>query len=1192
MRREFAEEAHIPLRRASSVQDYDDLSCSKRENSDDLTTIVRTDIEKETESESELSVCSFVLHEMSDGEYAAKYVCEQLMQDGYDAYDMDFAGNKNDPCPHVKKKSLIRVGKQNGYWEKQSPKEFTWGALAAIVTIIFTVLEFVFQNQAAVHVALAVIAVVSAIAFVIILIGMIKKSLKHRNESYEKLIQKLSETDDAAFYEFVDDLDASDYDIAKCNLLDKQICIVRNLGELNARRRYILCNYLLASEGGKRQYWLIFGEKNQVNLEFVKYASQCRVKRYYMHPLTVPEKYALAEKIQLPKGRFDLSILKRCGVDYIMSEMVRLKKESNLVDLADRIDRFCNGWTMRGFAVNTETLIYMIADLRCNFLNLDNTRNVAWQRLFDMSERDDSEIAQTDRRLCAELFFQQSEPDQYTQLTKLIAPVLDAFRDDMEDILICKQLRSRVLKGELYDKVLLIKAMRCGISVTEDRSLAISDRIWNIIRAEQTEDNPKWREMFYSNDWARIFLHAIELIECNGMYWYLPLLLRRFVEIYAALDVRKCKTVNLALFSSAQILQASATNVLLHMDTDETDNAFRLHYNIVKSACSEQGAKWDKNASKNYPKSLGLLQFTDAERLEYYHCLVALGAKKILTYYDSLFDMFCAAVGVNAFGQKLKLVSPDVAENDLYDKYARRIGKLSIDLPEYGKYAVYAIQDILSDIQKNCQGEFVPELVGKILACIAETNENRRTQNLLLLSARCDAYGSATLMFATAAISTLLTTGTLSQQVYLGIENKELRALFLLLYERDKSAFNDDIKYLIDILTEYEEPCNAVLGYMVVLSTYFLPQILQRRVRAFLQQYETRIFSAFRQIARTVRGGDVEAFIRTHYILFRQGFGEKTDWDPIWSMLQQHLDRDFASSPIRVMGNQVISVLKDGKMDESIVSCSMQEVVAQMSKYSPELVTILYGEYLEMDEKRFLGQFPALADKIWTSSNVSKYYLFMRFLNSDSDATECEYLTVLKMFLSELRSIQPNSIDILNGLFVCINRNRAHMQESEREDIWHRLTVRKEQCMRIESQQYFRQKVWGRYGILQYILFLISADIFHARETMELYARLDEKEKIEYYIQNAASMPPMLNKEDGWAYNSAYIDMLNAIIANTDDIQQKLQPAENNLLILFAENAEQIVRLTLSDSSVRKEIGQMLADYKTDIAKRERGFVY
>lgn len=109
---------------------------------------------------------------------------------------------------------------------------------------------------------------------------------------------------------------------------------------------------------------------------------------------------------------------------------------------------------------------------------------------------------------------------------------------------------------------------------------------------------------------------------------------------------------------------------------------------------------------------------------------------------------------------------------------------------------------------------------------------------------------------------------------------------------------------------------------------------------------------------------------------------------------------------------------------------------------------------------------------------------------------------------------------------------------------------------------------------------------------MELYARLDEKEKIEYYIQNAASMPPMLNKEDGWAYNSAYIDMLNAIIANTDDIQQKLQPAENNLLILFAENAEQIVRLTLSDSSVRKEIGQMLADYKTDIAKRERGFVY
>jgi len=1117
------------------------------------------------------SKIAFIVHQPKDNLVAAERLAMELGENyhvikwGVGARNRSFASSELEYF--IKKKSLIKAARANGIWKR--PPVLTEVFVGIVTGIIIPLLSYVLKSH--------ILPVALAGSVLLILVGnYIHKYRKCQEDGFNNLKTAVKQFSFDEYREFISGFNNHDFLCEKCHVAKGDIVIVRGIH--TSRHFLLLKQYLSNIKEG--QFWVVFLERKNSYNDFIREERHYAEKRvYYLYPLTKAEKKELAKAEGIPA---DNPVIRHWGADYILRNSLRLNEmgpATDIQNLTDRIQEFVHEKEREGIRLSLITLIRFVAQLRTEFFSGPLKKRL-WELLFDYQDGV-PRLSEIDRELSVAVFFtsyDQSNGGELKQLKNLVSQILNSFENDFEDILENPFVQSNSTVTDAYEKLIIVKALRHPGKADPTWCVALGDALQRSVSETKKDLAGSWRGFYDRADWRDIFIFSFEFLENSEVRWFSPWMVHICLDIYGK---ESCEGT--AFFSRAPLLAAARSNVLLDLDDPELGhNLVRDHLQVARYAAIELGKKNALRNNSRIPDSFSLLNLKNSERQEYYNALRVLNEAAVLPFYEYLFDIYCVIWEYGYPNSNAKLWCGEVAHNDLYEKYYNRRTRLEYPLRYYLKTIIsqllkmigtmYGEEEIVRAVVSGATDPNLEQAVGK-----------EREQALLWLIPQAEMSAYAILVFAV-CILCRLETDEVSKETFMGIGNDLIRMIFLLLHERF-GFVNDDFKYLIDVMTRYDEPTNTILGFLGQNTAHTMPKSVRNQIEDYLKIHRGAYIKNLHDMTEQFAAGDGEKMI--HIILAADGLTEE-ERGKLYAGVRERLEREFTGTPHKTVCDELLSVLLDKRIAPSLDELSAKEIVLRLGtpQYTPNTAYILYREYIKIDQAKFLPFCPMIAERLLDSRYTRCWIPLIQYLEStEAERMTPEHNRVAFLLYQYCKWADMNSqIEYLRWL-ICflsklLNKKSVYpwVQEEEATQMIYAMEEKIEEIKVIEARACFNRRKWGRYGILLYVRFLLENDLAHSIYAEDEYASMSPEEKLAYCENYFTMIAPFLKRSGNkWAVNQTYLDLLNFLIENKGGIQEVM--TEHGGLQKIANDTIDVVQQQFINRQNQNAVIEMIKKY-------------
>ncbi|MBQ2793674.1 MAG: hypothetical protein IJF05_03130 [Clostridia bacterium] len=1130
-----------------------------------------------------------IFHDEKDGVVAARGVYDEVKRAVPEA-ELNPDVNEKKLSSFIKPKSIKRAAVNAKIWNGSQrltvkqliPIVFT--AIGALAGWVFTWLDItdalsitIAGNDLISTYALIVLGLICSVASVALLVAAKRERFWNDVEQFEESIA--NDTDDTQFDKLLMGLNESDFTCFKSG--ERSSVYVITLSDraiYSKRKRKIIRRYLSVMES--KQCWFVFLEKLSENDALL---SLDRVRIYTLVHLGGKKKRELAKQVLEKTGvQIYESEINRYGVDAILLKTVSsgaTEEDKNL--WKKKIEDFAASKSCNNIRV--DTLVYFVADLSAKY-HINFTQPRLWQYLFRYGN-EGSVVEELDRELTSLLFFKDEKQD-FNGIVRLIEYINAEFSKDFAFLSENNPYNGK--ESTEYVQLCIIKALRVKKADDDVRlcniALIILDNIYETYRLVKNEGEYGALCDFSQGVWGRVISLALGVFEEENYRWFSPEIVHSFLNLYRAAPAHERP---LGLLSTAEFLCAARSNLILGPNihgAEADDLTLRIseeeregfidpvydHYLTVKFA-AEETKRNEKATFGNTPNYFGILRMSKSERDEYYIALSRLGEENVLHFYSNLYDTFCACSRVL---DSIKYSCYGLYQNDIAAKYR---------LPENTKYQsdlgyVSLILDkmfsIIKDIYK--EDERILERISEIHDMYL--SEDERINEIILLELAASEFSGISLFgYLICMIARIKGNREILQNMYLGIGSYLVRFIFLMYHESATNDINNsDFKYMVLILDTYADPSDAILGYLSWCSTRVKTDVTDGMIKSYLSEHIDECVENLETVAENLRIDDYEGYISNLYSI---SYLSDEQTNKIYRRLAQILlSTKFTRNERVELCIELATLLSEGKMSEKFASLADGELVGRLNSANPNSACIAYGEYIKLDEKRFLPLFPQVAKKILSSSKVKRYDFFIRYLNNEmqTDTQTEQGGELIAMLISDwfLRvcyryRISHDKISARRYLHFLISAakffNITDDLRMKQEPIRKKLEEEFSFFAELETNERFFMRRWEKTSIVNLIVYLLKTSYLgtYGKKSAEGEALTAEQ------IKNGAYYEAPLIFSNGENYvNFKYLEILEAISKNEQDVQSILD--EDAFLEKLLADAKEIIEALLDEKTARR----------------------
>ena len=1122
----------------------------------------------------------YILHEADDGELAAKALEGALRQAGDEPLlnpRLDLAH----PESFIKRGALCRKAKEKGYWQPQPlfDKDAPWRVMSFFITLLLTVLcsgSFftLLESSRPVAIGLGVLAVLLVPTALVLLARQIGAA---RARSLALLGEHLQTLDEREYDAFLACFTAQEMQIPslKPSPSGKSVAIC-SLSRYYSRQSRVLLRYLATLP--ENQVWFVFAPVRTVGAQSVIPNSEAlHTEVRYLCPLPLEDKRRLDALMGRSTPR---QTLRKLGVDRICSALLeRPADEAERIALADRIALFEKNYRA-DFTCNIRTVIRLIADLHLHYA-VDFGRQHAWEYLFDYPA-EPSAIDRADRELAKKECF-NGRPDvgdaDLKQLKNLANFILVEFGDDLHTL-----LANRLIEGQTgdYRQLCLLKALRVRANAEKQgtRLRAVAEAIMEEIPADCS-----WLPDLRTEAWTAILQGALGALAAHGEYDFLPELLHCLLSVWEGVPAEKCPT---GLFSAPAVLGAARLCLLLCPNRTEPDaegelDILRDHYTLTVAAASERGEAL-LTSGVQPPAAFDLFDLDGEARARYYKALVALGEQSVLDFYNRIYDIFCAAA--HSGQQNIRYFSRHIAANDLSARYGRTLPAPSAD-ESYIKGALLALTRTL---RAEADATLAADLdtLAEALACDGLSPE--QSERLLLLLLKFEVRGLATVGFLLCLLLRMQPDHNLSRQLYLGFGSSLIRLVFLVYHEKDGFT-NDDFVYLVRLLTGRKNATESQLALLLACGIFVMPKSCRASIIAYLATHHDEVLPNLLSVTRGLAADDIEGFISFFETAPYLAEEEKHRF---YGILRDRLSTELQGREDSPVLCELLTLILDRQSSKAFAEMEDEAIGALLAKRQPDTVYFCLNYYAEIDHRRFLALCPMLAEVMMRSKITLVPSLLMQYTEESEQRQSEGYLSAMRLLYRHLCDKRQSTkrlsekIAVLDRFGRFLSTLYGGVQESPALYDWYdgeegrlllsRILLDRADILQIESRALFKEKIWQHYGILFYLKHLMTEGLV-ARRTPADYEALSREERLTYIRENYRTIAPLLQEQEGKRpfFNTAYIDMLDAYIANEQELQSLER--EEKALLRFGKDAHAVAGYVFAGTPQQAQALQMIEEY-------------
>lgn len=1177
----------LPMREAKMMARFDDYTAAHKDNYQPFDKVIHELLKGAQAVVNEGPRFFYVIHEKMDGELSARYLNDVISANCSDLsvfLDAAFKGNRLSRC--INKHKLKRVAKNQDLWHRiPLTKGTALLALAAWVVSIGIALATLFVASSAAgnravdilrsyHIERILFPLwIFCCAFSLLLVR--KLSVDQDKIAFEELDKAIESMSDARFLIFLENFSAEDFRFVGLNRHQEGIHIICPLTRYNLRQRAILKRYWMTTS--TRERWWIFTEQRADNIHYILDKSN-RYERYfiYLRPLRLKAKRALAE--DFGRDVHDPG-LRHYGIDYIASSLLHIGINIPDTTLSQRLNDFV-AREQGNFPVSIRAVIYLVAELSVKY-RIDFTSGKYWEYLFEYPTKSDK-LIELDRQVSKE-YFSPGTTDinvrDLNSLRHLIPLILQNFFDDLGTI--ASECMPQV-QLSYFTLLCLIKALRCRKEANDERTLAIAETLYDTLG--NAEVMP---ETFCKRAWIDVFTEALSFFKEIHYGCFSPAFLHAIINIYDKSKDRKIEK----LFSLPVVLWTAKANLQLNNSTNVYDelsgqaiDVIYDHFRITNLALQARGKANFPIRSTSLPESFGLLNLTQLQRQNYFYALETLGEQDILTHYDLLYDIYCITV-----------ISMHDQTNFVRSLFQKRLNErygyvMASSCDSCLKKALHSIANQLKSIYSD--NPLVSQDLPCLIGLIDEESDKNVGESLFYL-AKWEVHDFVIGSFIACMVCHMNKNLKNYRDVYLNMGSYLVRNVFLTHFESREDSFqNNDFQYLVRILTDYQDPCLAVLTHLAFLGQHPTPAQAKRQIAEYLAIYKMPFCQNLLSIQKNLEENEIETYISYVELLsFGLSSGEKK---PLYTAMQSLLTERYTQAPFASILNELLRYYIDGQFSQEFLSCSHSCIIDQLSRCSPETVCLLFYELIRYD-KGYLILCPNLVESLLESKFAIAPTILIGYLFWEREENSCtnEYIDVAKAFynhcyfLFSTHALIAEREDLIRRYTSALRLLANNYNETPDYYDWIDITVVAAIIARLnENLQYlfevaaqivFRERKWGRNGLLVYLKYILTNAPFPPRD-VPAYECLNELSKPIWLEENITSIRPLIY-DDGRCYvNTTYIALLDLFLKNEGNIQDR--KSEFNIHNRVAADAQQIIPTIFKNDKERcARIQNMITDY-------------
>ena len=1127
----------------------------------------------------------YIFHAKKDSELAARSIKETISENSNNSLLLlDKVFKENTITDYIKKSSLKRAAKNYGLWQQESIVTidslvaFLGWFVSTIISIFTLFISFFapgnialeFLQKHGLEKFFPIFGFVFGVISLLILWKLISDQMKKAFRSLDETITSMS---DSEYISFIENFSAEDFKFLNLKSKKENISIICLLSRYNMRQRAVLKRYWMTNNN--REYWWIFVEKRLDNSNYILDKSNKYERQFIsLLPYTTTQKRDLAKKygrdIQDPGIRDN-------GVDYVASSTLHLGITPTDKTLNQRIEDFIQK-EQNNFSLKIRPVVYLIAELSTKY-RIDFSSGKYWEYLFEYPANQKN-LVELDKQVSKELFFASSinaDVKHLNSLRYLIPLILNEFLEDLGNIAFMHESQ---IESSCFTQLCIIKALRYRNNQENECCLAIAETLYYTMKNALSD--PKG---FCTKIWISIFTEVLTLFEAIHYGCFSPAYLHILIEIY---NGSKDKLIQ-KLFSIPIVIRTAKENIFLNNSTDvdaELDeqniDVIYDHFRILELAILAKGKGNILTKSGNIPESFGLLNLTELQRRKYFFALEFLGEKDILSYYDLLFDIYCATLDMSRVAS---FVKPIIRKN-LITRYGHTndfSGKACL------KKALHSLAEQLKLIYSN--HPLVKQDLPNLINLIDRSDDDILDESLFYL-AKWEAFSFVTGSFIACMLCHLNESLENYKDIYLNMGNYLIRLVFLSNFEsREESFVNADFQYLIRILTSYKDPCQVVLTHLAFLGQRSTPNLANQQIGSYLLAHKNVFQQNLIDIQKKLDKDEIESYIVYIYAL---SFGQTNDEKrPVFVALQKLLtesNSDFLCSSLVI---ELLNSFIDGTFSEEFYNRPFSNILNELNAVSPDIVYMVYSEMVEQKDS-FLEYCPVLAESLLKSIFVGSPLLLAEYLFYDyeKNRNNNDYIKVAHLFYNHCcnrfhsKNLMAETAQRLTRYQLALNLLKAHQIEAPDDYTWidsnviEKMNIRCEEnrnhIFEVAAKVTFRERKWGRYGLLFYLKFLLTNTPFPYRITPD-YEKLNEKDKLNWIEANIDSIHPIITTRDVRYINIVYIAMLDMFLNNEKNIQER--ESELDILNRVATDAKQALNIIINDEELRIRIHNMIDEY-------------
>lgn len=1090
------------------------------------------------QSEEEKPSYYYFLHERMDGILSA-YQLKSILGDDSIMMDRSIFGESSINC--IKQRKLLSIGLQQEIIQKksfistyQSAKLIAWfiSTLLTIISLLLTVITASNGNQVLLHLFIIpkAIPIIAFIVFCIITCVLtISRLIECRRQMMEELKATLKDKSDTDFADLISNLTAEDYDIPGLkHKIGNELDIVCPLSMLSYREQIILSQYWYTNTS--KEFWWIFLEDDFLKEPLILAESKNYHRRIYrILPLTSIEKRALASELGI-RDKNDPG-LRMFGVDYIGNTLLPCRfppERETIADFQKRLKQFVE-LNQNRFPFDIIRVIRLVAELSVTFRVDFSASN--WSEIFTYSSQDSLSVL--DRKISSSLIIGNNNVNVKTlnELRLLVSLILSEFESNLYQVIKSNYGHAYALEDiQLYQ----IKALRWRGKKGGEHCLSIAESLSNVLGdAINTPDT------FVLDNWDKIIEQALRQFRTYRFGWFSARLIHSLLELWD-----KNPSNSLKNLLKSDVVQISLKEQIYFFNQEDRINDpngldiindhLRL-LNVIQST--------SPIITQPLPTWTDLLNLTESQKQQYVSSLLQTKEDTIPKYFQILYDIFNAEVCHNESVICRHLFpanKPTVKDS---------IGKLLNLVEELGNNQRYASSEgckVLSRIMSD--------------SIKAEDTTKDLTSQCLYYMALWDALGfsigsfAASVVFQVARLNWSDNEGSNEKRhdLYINMGNPIARLVYLTcVQKRDGGFYSQQAIELTDALTIYKNPSNSIMGYILTLNMYSLPEQCRKKLDSYflskrsiieLCPQKGQIMSGdlihyIRDVfACSVLNNDMKkTFLQVLIENYELNYGERKDSPVIKELLIRFIENRTTDRYQNSTPKEILS--------EAAILCS-----------SPDIIYLLYCEIdkmcgeIENDELWML-----VADQLTNTVFIGGILLLIRkwvqaikALKGSIDPRLCSVAkTIFKRIYVEIFLRRMGHLGMLFReeliksyygfleVFRTINCDFSMQTIDKMNTI---LSELEQQVMLVAIMDAVHSNRWSNesFPLLTCIYYILDHAIIE-RVTSHDHEFWDtQSERDDWLRLNINSLQPIITRQYDAVINQDFIDLLNMIIKHND----------------------------------------------------------